>query len=604
MLTPIEDYALIGDLHTAAIVSREGSIDWLCLPRFDSAACFATLLGTPQHGHWLITPSGEVRRTRRRYREDTLTLETEYETAEGSAVVIDCMPLREQHPNVVRMIEGKTGHVRMHMDLIVRFDYGSIMPWVQEESQRASSGRAGASHGMDHALIATAGPDALCLRTTVELRQEQKTITADFAVSAGDMIPFVLTSYDSHESPPDTLDPRQAIEATEQWWRSWSARCTYRGPWRDTVVRSLITLKALTYAPTGGILAAATTSLSESLRGGLNWDYRFCWLRDASFTLRALLDSGYEPEGRAWRDWVLRAAGGDPSDLQVVYGAAGERRLLETTLDWLPGYEGTSPVHVGNAAVHQRQLDIYGETMNALHVAHRHGIEPNATERTLQCALIDHLESTWEQPDRGIWESREEPKQYTYSKVMAWVAMDRAVKETEQFGLEGPVDRWRRLRDKIHDTVCREGYDDERGAFVQFFGSTKLDASLLLIPIVGFLPPDDPRVRSTVQAIERELMVGDGLLHRHESHDAPSQGVFIACSFWLADNYALMGRQADAERLFERLLQLCNDIGLLSEEYHPKKRRLLGNFPQALSHLSLVNSAHIIERKRSAGNSS
>jgi GH15 family glucan-1,4-alpha-glucosidase len=595
MLTRLEDYALIGDLHTAAIVSREGSIDWLCLPRFDSAACFAALLGTPQHGRWLITPLGETRKIRRRYRPGTLVLETEYETAEGSATVVDCMPLRERHPAIVRTIEGKAGTVRMHMELIVRFHYGSIVPSVQASPKM--------DHDRDHVMSATAGPDALCLRTEADLRQEHKTITADFSVSAGDMIPFVLTSYGSHESPTDTLDPVKAIEATEQWWRDWSTRCTYHGPWRDTVVRSLITLKALTYAPTGGMVAAATTSLSESLRGCLNWDYRFCWLRDASLALKAFLDSGYEEEARTWREWIIRAAAGDPADLQVVYGVAGERRLPEKALDWLPGYDGAAPVHVGNAAVQQRQLDIYGETINALSLALSKGIEPEAAAWNLQCALLDYLESNWERPDYGIWEIRGEPRQYTYSKVMAWVALDRAVKEAERFGLDGPVNRWRRLRGTLHELLCREGYDAERGAFMQSFGSDKFDASLLMIPIVGFLPPDDVRVRSTVRAIERELMVDDGLLYRYGSKDSPSEGIFIACSFWLADNYALMGRQADAERLFERLLQLCNEVGLLSEEYHARRRRLLGNFPQALSHLSLINSAHIIERTRSHASS-
>jgi GH15 family glucan-1,4-alpha-glucosidase len=595
MLTRIEDYALIGDLHSAAIVSRGGSIDWLCLPRFDSAACFAALLGTPQHGHWLIAPSGEVRTSRRRYRDHTLILETEYETADGSVMVVDCMPLRERHPNVVRLIKGKTGRVQMHMELIIRFHYGSIPPWVQG-SGRTSDDRSGGSHEKDHATIAMAGPDALCLRTEVPLRRGEKTITADFTVSAEEAIPFVLTFYPSYEATPDALDAVKAIEATEQWWRDWSARCAYRGPWSDTVIRSLITLKALIYAPTGGMLAAATTSLSESLRGDLNWDYRFCWLRDASLALKALLCSGYEEEARAWREWIIRAAAGDPRDLQVVYGAAGERRLSETTLDWLPGYEGTAPVHIGNAAVQQCQLDVYGETINVLSLALNTGIEPETAAWDVQRAMLDYLESNWERPDHGIWETRGERKQYTYSKIMAWAAMDRAVREAVRFGLEGPVDRWRRLRETIHATVCREGYDAERGAFMQYFGSAELDASLLMIPIVGFLPPDDARVRSTVQAIERELMVDDGLLYRYGSKDSPGEGIFIACSFWLVENLALMGRHADAARLFERLLRLCNDVGLLSEEYHVERRRLLGNFPQALSHLSLINAAHAIQR--------
>lgn len=592
MLTRIEDYALIGDLHAAAIVSREGSIDWLCVPRFDSAACFAALLGTPQHGRWLITPVGAVQKTTRRYRHNTLILETEHETDEGSVTVVDCMPLRGQHPVVIRMIEGKAGLVRMHMELIPRFDYGSVVPWVRNASRHTSDRK---PHEKNHVLIATAGPDALCLRAGMALHHEQNTITADFAVSVGETMPFILTSYASHEPMPDALDAVKAIDGTEQWWREWSERCTYQGPWRDAVIRSLITLKALIYAPTGGMLAAATTSLSESLRGRLHWDYRFCWLRDASVAIRALLDNGYEEEARAWREWIVRAAAGDPADLQVVYGAAGERRLPEKTLDWLPGYEGTATVHVGNAAVQQCQLDVYGETINALSLTLGKGIEPESAAWDLQRALLHYLESDWERPDHGIWETRGERKQYTYSKVMAWVAMDRAVKEVERFGLDGPVDRWRRLRHKIHEIVSREGYDAERGAFMQYFGSTKLDASLLMIPIVGFLPPDDVRVRNTVQAIERELMVDDGLLYRYGASDSPGEGIFIACSFWLVENLALMGRHADAERLFERLLRLCNDVGLLSEEYHAERRRLLGNFPQALSHLSLINAAHTLQ---------
>jgi len=600
MLTRLEDYALIGDLHTAAIVSRDGSIDWLCLPRFDSPACFAALLGTSQHGHWSVAPTGTVTETRRRYRHDTLVLETEYETDGGTATVVDCMALRERHPVIVRMVEGKAGTVSMHMELIPRFYYGSIVPWVQRVSGVPRGASDKTPHGMDHAFIAAAGPDALCLMAGVALQREQTKIIADFGVSAGDTIPFVLTSYESHEPAPAAVDAVKAIEATEQWWRDWSARCTYHGPWRDTVVRSLMTLKALTYAPTGGMVAAPTTSLSEGLRGCFNWDYRFCWLRDASLALKAFLDNGYEEEARAWREWIIRAVAGDPADLQVVYGVAGERRLPEKALEWLPGYDGAAPVHVGNAAVQQRQLDVYGETINALSLALSKGIEPEAAAWNLQCALLDYLESNWERADYGIWEIRGEPKQYTYSKVLAWVALDRAVKEAEHFHLDGPVNRWRRLRGTLHELICREGYDAERGAFMQCFGSDKLDASLLMIPIVGFLPPDDARVRSTVQAIERELMVDDGLLYRYGSKDSPSEGIFIACSFWLADNYALMGRQADAERLFERLLQLCNDVGLLSEEYHAKKHRLLGNFPQALSHLSLVNTAHAIQRAQSS----
>ncbi|MCS6303594.1 MAG: glycoside hydrolase family 15 protein [Nitrospira sp.] len=577
MPSKIEDYALIGDTHTAGLVSRDGSIDWLCLPRFDSAACFAALLGRPEHGRWLLRPAGVVHRIHRRYRPGTLILETEYETVDGSVAVVDCMPIRERHPTVVRMVEGRKGRVRMQMELVVRFDYGLIVPWVRS------------LNGM---LTAMAGPDAVCLRADADLRHERQAMTAEFTVSTGQRLWFVSASYASHESPPPALDPEKAVETTEQWWRDWSDRCTYRGPWKEQVVRSLITLKAMTYAPTGGMVAAATTSLSEGLRSGSNWDYRFCWLRDVSFTLCALLDSGYKDEAKAWREWVERTVAGDPSAIQVVYGVAGERRLPEQELPWLPGHDGSSPVHIGNQAFRQFQLDLYGEVMEGMHLARERGIEPEPTAWCLQCRLIDRLESIWERPDEGIWEARGERTQFTYSKVMAWVALDRAVKDIERFRLEGPLDRWRNLRAKIHETVCRDGYNPGRGTFVREFGSTALDSSLLLIPVVGFLPPHDPRVLGTVQAIERELMVDEGLLYRHGSADSPTQGVFIACSFWLAHAYVLMGRRAEAERLFERLLRLCNDVGLLSEEYDPEKQCQMGNFPQGLSHLALVNAAH------------
>jgi len=576
MPSKIEDYALIGDTHTAGLVSRDGSIDWLCLPRFDSAACFAALLGRPEHGRWLLRPT-EIHRVHRHYRPGTLVLETEYETVDGSVAVVDCMPIRERHPTLVRMVEGRKGRVRMQMELVVRFDYGSIVPWVRS------------LNGM---LTAMAGPDAVCLRADVDLHSERQAMTAEFTVSAGQRLRFVLASYASHESPPPALDPEKAVETTEQWWRDWSDRCTYRGPWKQQVVRSLITLKAMTYAPTGGMVAAATTSLSEGLRGGSNWDYRFCWLRDVSFTLCALLDSGYKDEAEAWREWVLRAVADDPSAIQVVYGVAGERRLPEQELPWLPGHDGSKPVHIGNQAFRQFQLDLYGEVMEGMHLARKRGIEPEPTAWRLQCRLIDRLESIWERPDEGIWEARGEGAQFTYSKVMAWVALDRAAKDIERFRLEGPLDRWRNLRATIHETVCRDGYDPGRGSFVRKFGSTALDSSLLLIPIVGFLPPHDPRVQGTVRAIERELMVHDGLLYRHGSADSPAQGVFIACSFWLAHAYVLMGRRAEAERLFDRLLRLCNDVGLLSEEYDPERQCQMGNFPQGLSHLALVNAAH------------
>ena len=578
MPSKIEDYALIGDTHTAGLVSRDGSIDWLCLPRFDSAACFAALLGRPEHGRWVLGPAKDVDQTHRRYRPGTLVLETEYETVEGSVAVVDCMPIRERHPTIVRMVEGREGRVRMQMELLARFDYGMTVPWV---------------HRLDGMLTVVAGPDALCLRADVDLHHErQAMMTAEFTVSAGQCLRFMLASYASHEPPPPALDAKKAVKTTEQWWRAWSDRCAYRGPWKQQVVRSLITLKAMTYAPTGGMVAAATTSLSEGLRGGCNWDYRFCWLRDASFTLCALLSSGYKDEAMAWCEWVGRAVAGDPSNIQVLYGVAGERRLPEQTLPWLPGHDGSGPVHIGNQAFQQFQLDLYGEVMEGLHLAREKGIELEPTVWHLQSQLIEHLESIWERPDEGLWEARGKRAQFTYSKVMAWVAVDRAVKDIERFGLKGPLDRWRSLRTKIHETVCRDGYDSERGSFVRDFGSTALDTGLLLIPIVGFLPPSDPRVQRTVQAIKRELMVDDGLLYRHGTADSPAEGIFVACSFWLAHAYVLMGQRAEAERLFERLLKLCNDVGLLSEEYNPEKQCQMGNFPQGLSHLALVNAAH------------
>ena len=579
MLTPITDYALIGDLETAGLVSRRGSIDWLCVPRFSSGACFAALVGTARHGRWLLGPAEPARRVTRRYRADTLMLETEHESESGAVTITDFMPRRSRHPMVLRLVQGTQGEVPMRMECIVRFDYGSIVPWIR-------------LHG-DKAVI-TAGPDALHLQSDVTLRQTDTILAADFVMRAGDRRSFVLTTYPSHESLPPKIDVDAVLDDTERWWREWTARCAYRGPWRDAVVRSLITLKALTCEPTGGVLAAATTSLSESLRGALNWDYRFCWLRDASLTMRAFLESGYESEARAWREWVLRAVAGAPTDLQVVYDANGARRLPEHTLDWLPGYGGIAPVHVGNAAVQQCQLDVYGEVISALSAMLVRGIEPELAAWDLQRSVLDYLESEWERPDHGIWESREEPKQHTYSKLMAWVAADRAIREVERLGLPGPTDSWRRLRAEIHDTVCRQGFDREQGAFVRSFGSKDLDASLLRMPLVGFLPPDDPRVQGTVAAIERELMVHDGLLYRYSRDGAPKEGVFLACSFWLVEARVLMKRHMEANRLFERLLSVANDVGLLAEEYDPDRQRLLGNFPLALSHLSLINAAHTL----------
>ncbi|WP_437734372.1 glycoside hydrolase family 15 protein [Sorangium sp. So ce1335] len=578
----IEDYALIGDTQTAALVGRDGSIDWLCLPRFDSGASFAALLGAPEHGRFKIAPKDPAARVRRRYREGTLVLETEFTTAEGAVRVIDCMPLRGRAPDVVRVVEGVRGRVPVSLELVIRFDHGSIVPWV-----RSAGG----------ALRAVGGPDALILRAGVPVRGAGLTTVADFDVREGERVPFVLTWYPSHEPPPEALDADREVAHAEAWWRAWSSRCTHAGPWRGAVVSSLIALKALTHAPTGGLVAAPTTSLPEQLGGVRNWDYRYCWLRDATLTLYALLLAGYSEEAAAWRDWLLRAIAGDPSKLQILYGIAGERRLREIELPWLPGYEGSRPVRVGNAAVEQLQLDVYGEVMDTMYQARRVGLPPEPEAWRLQRKLMDFLESSWRRPDEGIWEVRGGPRAFTYSRVMAWVAFDRAVKSVEQLGLEGPVDRWRALRGAVHAEVCEKGFDRGRGTFTQSYGSQELDASTLLIPLVGFLPPDDPRVAGTVRAIERELLRG-GFVLRYPTGPGGTpdglpgdEGVFLACSFWLADCYALMGRAGEARALFERLLALRNDVGLLSEEYDPASGRLLGNFPQAFSHLALVGTA-------------
>ena len=586
MPSRIEDYALIGDCQTAALVARNGSIDWLCLPRFDSAACFGALLGTEEHGRWLLAPAAEGARTRRRYRNDTLVLETDYENDEGAVTVVDCMPLRGQEPDLVRIVVGTRGRMSMRTQLIMRFDYGSVVPWVQ----RTEDG-----------LRAIAGPDSLLLRTPVALQGENLTTVATFEVAAGERVPFVLTWQPSHEKPAPPIDPEEAVAATEEWWRTWSAGCESDARWRDAVVRSLITLKALTFAPTGGIVAAPTTSLPECLGGVRNWDYRFCWLRDATFTLYALLISGYRDEACAWREWLLRAVAGNPSELQIMYGLGGERRLYELELPWLPGYEGASPVRIGNAASRQLQWDVYGEVLDTMYQCRRHKLR-DGTSWALERSLLEYLESSWDQPDEGIWEVRGPRQAFTHSRVMTWVAVDRAVKSIERFGLEGPVDRWRALRATIHDQVCRNGFDSTLNAFVQAYGSRLLDASLLMMPLVGFLPASDARVRGTLAAIERHL-VQDGFVARYATSEAvdglpPGEGAFLPCSFWLADNLALVGRQADAEALFERLLGLRNDVGLLSEEYDVTAGRLVGNFPQAFTHVGLVNTAHNLTRHR------
>jgi GH15 family glucan-1,4-alpha-glucosidase len=583
MPLPIEDYALIGDCHTAALVGRDGSIDWLCLPRFDSGACFAALLGGPEHGRWLIAPVALSQGVRRRYRDGTLILETDFETSEGAVRITDFMPFSNERWDVVRIVEGLRGQVAMRMELVIRFDYGSIVPWVRQ---------------VDGTLVATAGPHTLELHADVAVRGENMTTVADFQVAEGERIPFTLNYHPSFEASVQAVDAQTALVEVEKSWREWSERSSYRGKWRAAVVRSLITLKALTYGPTGGIVAAPTTSLPEHRGGVRNWDYRYCWLRDATFTLNSLLLAGYHEEAADWREWLLRAVAGNPADLQTLYGVTGERRLDEYVVGWLPGYGGAAPVRVGNAATKQFQLDVYGEVMDTLHLARAAGLEPEPAAWRIQVALLKFLEANWQEPDEGIWEVRGPRLRFTHSKVMAWVAFDRAVKDVEAFGLEGPVERWREVREAIHAQVCAQAYDAERNTFVQSYGSPYVDASLLLIPQVGFLPPDDPRVRGTIEAIERSLVV-DGLVQRYSTAthvDAlpPGEGTFLPCSFWLADSLALVGRREEAEALFERLVALANDVGLLSEEYDARERRMLGNFPQALTHMALINTARLL----------
>ena len=582
-MTPrIEDYALIGDLQTAALVERGGSIDWLCFPRFDSGACFAALLGTEDNGRWLVAPI-EGGTTTRRYLHETLVLETTWETSDGAVRVLDFMPPRGKAPDVVRIVEGLRGRVRMRSELVIRFDYGCIVPWVRRA---------------DHARLAIAGPDALCFRTRASTRGENMRTLSEFTVDEGERVPFVLTWYPSHEELPAEIDPEQALEDTESFWREWNDSCDVRLPdeWRDVIQRSLMVLKALTYAPTGGIVAAPTTSLPEWIGSVRNWDYRYCWLRDATLTLLALLNAGYAEEAKAWRAWLLRAVAGDPADIQIMYGVAGERRLTELEAPWLAGYEGSAPVRIGNAASEQVQLDVFGEVMDALYQARAHGLPRERHAWALQKVLLAYLTDAWREPDSGIWEVRGPRRHFVHSKVMAWVAFDRAVRSVEDQGLEGPVDLWRTVRDEIHREVCEHGYDEELGSFTQSYGSRALDASLLNIPLVGFLPASDPRVRGTVVAVERELLQ-DGFVHRYRTLEEgvdglpPGEGVFLPCSFWLVDCLELVGRTDDARALFERLLSLANDVGLLSEEYDPVAGRLLGNFPQAFTHLALVNSA-------------
>ena len=581
MASPIEDYAAIGNCETLALVGRHGSIDWLCWPRFDSPACFSALLGAPENGRWLIAPAAGSTGATRRYRGDTLIVETLFETEGGAVAVVDFMSRREGCSDLVRLVRGVRGRVEMRTELVVRFDYGSVVPWVMDDE--------------DGRLQFTAGPDRLLLDANAPTRGEGYRTLSEFTVAAGEEVSFVLTWSLSYRAPPARLDPMQTLKQVEAFWSDWAATFERAQPWSDAVLRSLLTLKALAHWETGGIVAAGTTSLPERLGGARNWDYRYCWLRDAAFTLYALIGAGFYGEAKAWHQWLLRAAAGAPDDLQIMYGVAGERRLDEYEIPWLAGYEGAKPVRIGNAAVGQLQLDVYGEVVAAFYAARRAGLATSDASWALELALVTHLEAIWRQPDDGIWEVRGGRQHFTHSKVMAWVAFDRAVRTIEEFGLEGPLDRWREIRTAIHQEVCERGFDSTQNAFVQYFGATALDASLLLIPMVGFLPAEDPRVQGTVAAIERSLL-RNGLVLRYDTGTGTDglpagEGAFLACSFWLADNYALAGRYDEARALFERLLTLRNDVGLLAEEYDPADRRLLGNFPQAFSHLALINTA-------------
>jgi GH15 family glucan-1,4-alpha-glucosidase len=587
----IEDYGLIGDLQTAALVSSDGSIDWACFPRFDSGACFAALLGTTEHGRWIVAPHGDSWEAGRRYRPGTLILETDWETDDGRVRVIDFMPPRGKAPDIVRIVEGLDGEVAMDAELVIRFDYGKTVPWVRRID--------------DGTRIAIAGPDALSLRSEVEHRGENLRTIAEFTVRKGDRVPFTLTWYPSNEDPPDAIDAEAALRDTVDYWGDFVGKCGYDGRWADEVKQSLIVLKALTYAPTGGIVAAPTTSLPERIGGERNWDYRYCWLRDATLVLLAFINAGYLDEARAWRNWLLRAAAGDPAELQIMYGVAGERRLTELTLDWLPGYEASKPVRAGNAASDQFQLDVFGEVLDAMHHGRAHELERLPEAWALQRRLLHFLEEAWKEPDDGIWEVRGGRRHFTHSKVMAWVAFDRGITAVEEYGRAGPADRWREARDEIHREVLAQGFDTELNSFTQSYGSKRLDASLLVIPLVGFLPADDERVIGTVAAVERELF-RDGFVYRY-MHDEegrridglpPGEGAFLPCTFWLADNFALQGRLDEAEELFERALSTRNDLGLFAEEWDVETRRQLGNFPQAFTHVALVNSAFNLDRKR------
>ncbi|MEU4264981.1 MULTISPECIES: glycoside hydrolase family 15 protein [Streptomycetaceae] len=585
----IEDYALIGDMQTAALVCRDGTADWLCLPRFDSHAVFAGLLGTEEHGFWRLGPARPegaqpAAADRRRYRGDSLVLESEWDTPRGTVRVTDFMPPRDGAPQLIRIVEGVSGRVPMRSELRMRFSYGRVTPWV---------------HKVDGRTVAVAGPDSVWLDTQADTYGRNLTTYSDFTVAPGDRIAFTISWQPSHHEPPALPDPEGSLEATENFWREWVEQCTYHGPYREAVVRSLITLKALTYAPTGGIVAAPTTSLPEDIGGSRNWDYRYTWLRDAAITLSSLLRTGYREEARAWREWLLRAVAGDPENLQIMYGIAGERELGEAELDWLPGYESSGPVRVGNGAANQLQLDVYGEVTEALHLAHMTGLTRNDYAMGLQLKLIEYLEKHWEEPDEGIWEVRGPRRHFVHSKVMAWVAVDRTIKLIESGDTDGPLERWLRLREDIHRDVCERGYDKERNTFTQSYGSKELDASLLLIPQMGFLPPDDKRVIGTIEAIQRELSTEDGFVLRYPTAGENAgvdglegdEGAFLACSFWLADDLAMIGRVDEARQLFEKLLSLRNDLGLLAEEWDARLQRQVGNFPQAFSHVPLIDTA-------------
>ena len=585
----IEDYALIGDCRTSALVSKTGSIDWLCWPRFDSPACFAALLGDDRHGSWLIRSEEDGAMVKRQYRGDTLVLETVFETDAGSVALIDFMPMGDSHSSIVRRIEGRRGKLDMHMRFKLRFDYGSTTPWETP-----------LEHG--GGFCSLAGPNTVVLRTDVALQAEGDTNIARFSINAGEAKNFVLTWSESHLALPGPIDADGALAATEKFWGEWSSCCAYEGPYKKQVLRSLLTLKSLTYSPTGAIVAAPTTSLPEQLGGKRNWDYRFCWLRDATLTLIALMSGGYTEEARAWRGWLHRAVAGEPAELQIMYGISGERILVEWSPSWLPGYQGAAPVRIGNAAAGQLQLDIYGEVMSAISIARESHMPEASSVWPMQVKFIEHLEAIWDQPDEGIWETRGGRRQFTHSKVMAWVAIDRAIRDVETFNAPAPLDRWRALRERMHAEICDKGFDRARNTFTQSFGDPALDASLLLIPIVGFLPADDPRVLGTVAAIEKDLVV-DGFVLRYRTEGGsdglpPGEGVFLPCSFWLADAYAMQGRHDEAIALFERLLGLANDVGLLAEEYDPKAARLVGNFPQAYSHLALIGSVLYRQSKK------